>query len=120
MINSLTVSLLPFQISTNSFRTLVCDLFPSLQNEAGNVSKDNIPFTTVKPTLGQEAYANMVSTIVSDVVPSIQKEYISCNVKKFFTSHAIDSNVTFRLLADSDFSASCPSLRMWIGRGMIP
>ena len=108
-------------MSNNSFRTPVCDLFPSLQNKASDVSKDNIHFSSVKPTmLDQEAYANMVSTIVSDVVPSIQKEYISCNVKKFFTSHAIDSNVTFRLLADSDFSASRPSLRMWIGRGMIP
>ena len=95
-------------MSNNSFCTPVRDLFPLLQNEAGDVSKDNVPFSLVKSTLDQEAYANMVSTIVSDAVPSIQKEYISCDVKKFFTSHAIDSDVTFLLLADSDFSASHP------------
>ena len=95
-------------MSLNSFHTPLCDLFPLLQNKAGDVSKDNIPFSTVKPTLDQEAYAGMVSSIVSDAVPSIQKEYISCNVKAFFTSHVIDSDVTFHLLADSDFPASRP------------
>ena len=95
-------------MSSNSFHTPVHDLFPSLQNKAGSFSKDNIPFSTAKPMLHQEAYSDMVSSIVSDVVPSIQKEYISHNVKAFFTSHAIDSDVTFRLLADSDFPASRP------------
>ena len=70
-------------MSNNSFCTPVHDLFPSLQNEAGDDPKDTVPFSSVKPMLDQEAYANMVSAIVLYAVPSIQKEFVSRDVKKF-------------------------------------
>ena len=38
-------------MSLNFFCTPVHDLFPLLQNEAGDVTKDNIPFSMAKPTI---------------------------------------------------------------------